>query len=65
MSNRQMAMHGSRVGDHPNQKGYLGTGLPGFCQNVPGAAGAAAGAAAAAAAGAAPGAAAGSDATTM
>ena len=42
----------------PAQKGYLWPGVPGFCQNVPGAAGAAAGAAAAAAAGAAAGAAA-------
>ena len=39
--------------NHPGQKGYLLPGVPGFCQNVPGTAGAAAGAAAATAAGAA------------
>ena len=38
---------------HPEKKGYLLPGVPGFCQNVPGTAGAAAGAAAAATAGAA------------
>ena len=46
------------LSNHPGQKGYLLPGVPGFCQNVPGTAGAAAGAAAAAAAGAAAGAAA-------
>ena len=50
--------------DHPGQKGYLLPGVPGFCQNVPGTAGAAAGAAAATAAGAAAAPAAGAAAAT-
>ena len=40
-------------GNRQSPEGTLGTGVPRFCQNVPGAAGAAAGAADAAAAGAA------------
>ena len=44
--------------DHPGPREYLLPGVPGFCENVPGTAGAAAGAAAAAVAGAAAGAAA-------
>ena len=54
----QQVRHTLGSTSHPGQKGYLLPGVPGFCQNVPGTAGAAAGAAAAAAAGAAAGAAA-------